>query len=275
MTEEQQNLTQHSPRAGRRIMIAVMSFVAAMGIAFIFMHRHRAFASEALEDQTAKNISNAPVVTVTTVNMSSADQSLMLPGATAAWYQSMVYARVDGYVKDWKRDIGDQVERGDLLADIETPELDANFTAANAKLIAGQSEVKVAQANADFARSTYDRWWQSPKGVVSEQERQEKKERIRQQPRQARICQGRRHARSSGGRSIYRVRKIQSRDRSISRRGHRAANRHRRSRHGRQHGKHHVAVHDRAIGSDPRFRRCSATSQPRDGRGLVGGRDDG
>ena len=67
------------------------------------------------------------------------------------------------------------MQHDQLLADIETPELDANLAAARARLAAGVAEVKVAQANADFAKSTFDRWWDSPKGVVSEQERQEKK----------------------------------------------------------------------------------------------------
>jgi RND family efflux transporter MFP subunit len=61
------------------------------------------------------------------------------------------------------------------LCDIETPELDADLNAARAKLNVSQANVKIAQADADFAKTTYDRWWQSPKGVVSDQERQEKK----------------------------------------------------------------------------------------------------
>jgi RND family efflux transporter MFP subunit len=58
---------------------------------------------------------------------------------------------------------------------IETPELDAQLQAARAKLSAAQAEVNVKQANADFAKSTYERWRNSPQGVVSEQERQSKK----------------------------------------------------------------------------------------------------
>jgi RND family efflux transporter MFP subunit len=72
-------------------------------------------------------------------------------------------------------DIGDRVKKGQELCDIETPELDADLNASQAKLNVSQANVKIAQADAEFAKTTYDRWWQSPKGVVSDQERQEKK----------------------------------------------------------------------------------------------------
>src|SRR5260221_8578022 len=71
--------------------------------------------------------------------------------------------------------MGDHVSNAQTLALIETPELDAQLEAARAKLRAAQAEVNVKQANADFAKSTYERWRNSPQGVVSEQERQSKK----------------------------------------------------------------------------------------------------
>ena len=83
--------------------------------------------------------------------------------------------RVDGYVGKWFVDIGDRVHQGQVLATIETPDLDAQYEAAQHQLVVSQSQVDVVKANAAFAKSTYDRWRDSPKGVVSEQEREEKK----------------------------------------------------------------------------------------------------
>jgi RND family efflux transporter MFP subunit len=100
---------------------------------------------------------------------------LALPGEAAAWYESTIYGRVDGYVGKWFVDIGDHVHKGQVLATIETPRLDADLVAAQARLRAADAEVTVRQAEAHFARSTYERWNNSPKGVVSEQEREEKK----------------------------------------------------------------------------------------------------
>jgi RND family efflux transporter MFP subunit len=100
---------------------------------------------------------------------------LTLPGETAAWYQSTIYARVDGYVATWNVDIGDHVKKGQVLATIETPDLDAKLVAAQAKVKASKALVVARQAEADFAQTTYQRWKDSPKGVVSEQERDAKK----------------------------------------------------------------------------------------------------
>ena len=98
-----------------------------------------------------------------------------MPGETAAWYESTIYARVSGYVAKWFADIGDSVKAGQVLATIDTPELDAGVAAAKAKLRAALAQVKVREADAAFAASTYERWRDSPKGVVSEQEREDKK----------------------------------------------------------------------------------------------------
>jgi RND family efflux transporter MFP subunit len=99
----------------------------------------------------------------------------VLPGHTAAWHESTIFARVDGFVGKWFVDIGDRVHAGQVLALIETPDLDAELAAARAQLKAGQATVLVRKAETEFARTTYVRWRDSPKGVVSDQEREEKK----------------------------------------------------------------------------------------------------
>ena len=60
------------------------------------------------------------------------------------------------------------------MALIETPDLDAQLAGARAQLQAAEAQVLVRKAQAEFAKSTYERWRDSPKGVVSEQEREEK-----------------------------------------------------------------------------------------------------
>jgi RND family efflux transporter MFP subunit len=72
-------------------------------------------------------------------------------------------------------DIGDHVKKGQVLAIIETPELDAELQAARAQLKASEAQVGARKAEADFSKTTNERWRDSPKGVVSEQERESKK----------------------------------------------------------------------------------------------------
>ena len=75
-----------------------------------------------------------PPVDVVIARPASAGQDLVLPGQTAAWYETTIYARVNGYVAKWLVDIGDHVDKGQVLATIETPELDAELAAARAQL---------------------------------------------------------------------------------------------------------------------------------------------
>ena len=75
----------------------------------------------------------------------------------------------------WLVDIGDHVKKGQVLATIETPELDAELAAARAQLKASEAQVVARKAEAEFSKTTNERWRDSPKGVVSEQERESKK----------------------------------------------------------------------------------------------------
>jgi RND family efflux transporter MFP subunit len=163
-----------SGTATRIVRIAAV-IVIALGIGFFFVHRSKNDAEARLADATSKENLEAPAVSVFTVTPSPGTQSLKLPGETAAWNETAIYARVNGYVAKWFADIGDNVTAGQTLALIETPELDAELLAAKAKLNASVAQVAVKQARADFAVTTDQRWRESPKGVVSDQERESKK----------------------------------------------------------------------------------------------------
>jgi RND family efflux transporter MFP subunit len=160
---------------GLRMSILALGFAGVLVVGFFFVNSQRRHATSELAAATRVEMSGPPAVDVVSAKSSPLTQRLVLPGETAAWYDSKIYARVNGYVEKWLVDIGDHVSNGQTLALIETPELDAQLQAARAKLNATQAEVNVKQANADFAKSTYERWRTSPQGVVSQQERESKK----------------------------------------------------------------------------------------------------
>ena len=116
-----------------------------------------------------------PTVAVVMPQREAHGTQLILPGNIAAWYEAPIYARVNGYVKRWNFDYGAHVKKGQVLAVIDTPDLDAQFAAARATLNAARARVNVFKANMQFAQTTYARWRDSPQGVVSEQERESKK----------------------------------------------------------------------------------------------------
>jgi RND family efflux transporter MFP subunit len=163
------------PQTGERMKRAAKIVAIGFGIAFLLVSIDRIIKASSVARATRAAAAAPPPVDVITAQGVGAVQRLVLPGYTAAWHASTIYARVDGYVAKWFVDIGDQVHAGQALALIETPDLDAELAAAHAQLKADEAKVLVRKAETEFARTTYDRWRDSPKGVVSEQEREEKK----------------------------------------------------------------------------------------------------
>lgn len=163
------------PHTGERLKRWAVIAASALGVAFVLVSIDRLVKARSVSRGTQQAASAAPLVDVITAQALGGAQRLVLPGYTAAWHESTIFARVNGFVGKWFVDIGDPVHAGQVLALIETPDLDAEFAAARAQLKAGQATVLVRKAETEFARTTYERWRDSPKGVVSDQEREEKK----------------------------------------------------------------------------------------------------
>jgi RND family efflux transporter MFP subunit len=105
-----------------------------------------------------------PVVTVTQPQRGDSSAVLALPGRLEAYSRAPIYARVNGYLKDWKVDIGATVQGGQLLAEIEAPDVDQQLAQAKADLL-------TARANAALASTTAKRWQQLVKSdAVSRQD---------------------------------------------------------------------------------------------------------
>ncbi|MGA8707714.1 MAG: efflux RND transporter periplasmic adaptor subunit [Steroidobacteraceae bacterium] len=92
-------------------------------------------------------------ITVVTVKaqLSGAGEELVLPGVVQAYIEAPIYARTSGYLRRWYTDIGAHVKKGELLAEIDTPEVDRQLSQARADL-------NTAQANLALSRTTNDRW---------------------------------------------------------------------------------------------------------------------
>jgi RND family efflux transporter MFP subunit len=127
------------------ILIAIIAAIvlAVMGIAL------RLHSRSELRKRTA-NDAQITVVTATP-ELSGAGDELVLPGIVQAFIEAPIYARTSGYLKSWHTDIGTRVRKGELLAEIETPEVDRQLSQARADLA-------TAQANLNLARTTNERW---------------------------------------------------------------------------------------------------------------------
>jgi len=162
------------PGTGRRLGVAMIVVACALAAAFVARHYVNARHEHAVAQEALMAADAPAAVDVVRVEYAPPMHLLTLPGETRAWYESTIYARVNGYVNDWNKDIGDHVTPGAVLATIDTPELDKQLAAAQAKLNAAQSDVLVAKSNRDFAETTYKRWATADKATVSLQDQQEK-----------------------------------------------------------------------------------------------------
>jgi multidrug efflux pump subunit AcrA (membrane-fusion protein) len=231
-----------------------LCFVVVVVVRYIHAH------AVAKAGETA--YSTPPPVDVVIARPATMGQDLVLPGETAAWYETTIYARVNGYVAKWLVDIGDHVKKGQLLATIETPELDAELEAARAQLKASEAQVVARKAEAEFSKTTNERWRDSPKGVVSEQERESKKGGLRKL-RGATVCG--RCASESGqikGRSIQRIDGIQAGQGALRWNHHRTQDRHWQPGNCRQWIDDDAPVSHGADRSAAHFCRCSAEAPP-------------
>lgn len=183
VSERQDHRTEPPRRASRGALLGLFLLLALVVIAAIVfglrprMAREKALAaaSEAIEDKL-------PAVNVAPVRQSPAWTELELPGDLQASVESPIFARADGYMRKRLVDIGDHVRAGQLLAEIETPELDqqlsqarANLAQAQASLVQFHANLVQARANLNLAKITWERWKRlADRGVYSRQDADEK-----------------------------------------------------------------------------------------------------
>jgi RND family efflux transporter MFP subunit len=139
-----------APHASRRSLITVAAVVAIVTIAVAVVGiLERVHAKTQLEHYTSETA--APSVSLTQPVLQNSATEIVLPGNIQAYTLAPIYARTTGYVKAWYHDIGSHVHKGDLLAVIETPELDQQLAQA-------QADLATAQSNAGLAKVTANRY---------------------------------------------------------------------------------------------------------------------
>jgi RND family efflux transporter MFP subunit len=148
-----------------KIVMAVLLLLLAAGAARTMISR--AANAHALESGTAERakqyVRTAPAKTI------DVGQTLALPGTLQGFVQSPIAARAGGYLKRWYKDIGSRVEKGELLAELDTPETDQQLSQAMAAR-------RQAASSLDLAKSTVDRWEAlRKKDAVSQQELDERR----------------------------------------------------------------------------------------------------
>ncbi|MGH9844359.1 MAG: efflux RND transporter periplasmic adaptor subunit, partial [Blastocatellia bacterium] len=132
-----------TPLRGRRFaLLAILLLVLYLG--------YRIYESQldaaALREETLEGA--VPTVAVTYAKPMAPTQTITLPGNVAAWFSAPIYAQVSGYVKMWYKDYGAEVKKGDILAEINVPALDAQYEQAKADLESERAKYALADISA-------------------------------------------------------------------------------------------------------------------------------
>jgi RND family efflux transporter MFP subunit len=147
-SREEEELERRGPSRGTMVIFAIVLAIA-FAAAVLFGIRSRSDAQHDLRLATLR--AAVPSVTVVHPLLGSKAQEVVLPGNTTAYIDTSIYARTNGYLKQWFVDIGARVHAGELLAIIEAPEVDQ-------QLQQGEADLKSAQANQQLAETTNVRW---------------------------------------------------------------------------------------------------------------------
>jgi len=128
------------------VFFVVVVVLVIVGGLLLFQRRVQ---YQALANET--EAASIPTVAVIHPSVEAGDENLVLPGTLQAYVESPIYARTNGYLRKWYHDIGSRVNKGELLADIDTPEVDQQLGQARADL-------NTAQANAHLSDITATRY---------------------------------------------------------------------------------------------------------------------
>jgi RND family efflux transporter MFP subunit len=157
------------------VIVGVFLLLAGVLLGLFFLGWYPRQAEKKLAAQDAEEVSNAvPVVTVAAPKSNAASHEVVLPCDIRPNQETLIYPRATGYLKKLYVDIQDKVEKDQLLAEIDAPEVDAQLEQARAAQLQSQADVKKAQADLDLAQRTLDRYQNIQGTSITQQERDEK-----------------------------------------------------------------------------------------------------
>jgi RND family efflux transporter MFP subunit len=135
----------------RGLRIAALAAAAGAAVIVVTGITTRRMADARLSEWTESQA--VPVVAVAAPDVQGKSATLDLPGRLEAYSQAQIYARVSGYLKSWNADIGTPVKAGELLAEIDAPDLDQQILQARADLASAQANAVLAEANLQRSQS--------------------------------------------------------------------------------------------------------------------------
>lgn len=152
----------------RAVALALVFLVLVAGAFVVGFLPKRQAAAEL--DSESKRVASARKVEVVTPKELKSDRALNLSGNVQPIQQTILYPRASGYVRDWKVDLGAKVSEGDVLAEIDTPDLDQEILQARAQQLQAQAGYTRAKASSDFSKIELERSEKLASGGVGSQQ---------------------------------------------------------------------------------------------------------
>src|SRR5581483_5128531 len=140
-----------APLSRRKLRFTALVLVAVAATIVIMGLTTRRMADARLSEWTERQA--VPTVAIAPLDQRGRRSTLDLPGRLEAYSQAQLYARVSGYLKEWKADIGTPVKAGQLLAEIDAPDLDQQIMQAEAALTSAQANVALSKATQERGQS--------------------------------------------------------------------------------------------------------------------------
>ena len=165
MSDEEPQVELKEPRPLRLLLVGCCVALVASVIVVTGVSTRARSEREVASRTQAQAI---PTVALVTPKRGSEGREIILPGDIQAFSSAPIYARASGYVSAWYKDIGDKVKKGDVLAEIDSPDLDQQFAQAKADVANTTATSMLAKATADRFHTLVG------SGVVSKQADEEK-----------------------------------------------------------------------------------------------------
>jgi RND family efflux transporter MFP subunit len=188
----------HARRVRRRRSRGVgigLTLLAALGGLFALGYVPKQRQRAALEADLARTLAEPLAITVVKPRLSDEERAFSLPGSVQALERTSLYSRADGFVSRWLVDMGDRVEAGQLLAELDTPELDRQIEHARASLGESEAEVARAKATRDYSVATLQRYeLLAPAGLATQQDLDQRKAQARIDAASIRVAEAKQRA---------------------------------------------------------------------------------
>lgn len=169
------NLPEPAKPGAARVFGLVGLALAVLACAFFVGYLPRQHDTAALAREATQNSDNLPAVEVVKPKAAQSTQPMVLTATLQPLAETVIFSRANGYVEQFLVDIGERVKAGQLLAVIETPELDQQLDQARAEQLRRQAALGQAQTQSEYAKTSLARYERlRPAGIASQQELDQK-----------------------------------------------------------------------------------------------------